>query len=189
MLRGYLSRYYSEDGGAPDGGTPPSAQPPAQSVATFTQEQLNAALAEEKRKWKRQQDEAAAEAKRKADEDAKAKAGEWEKLANERAARVTELEQADATAQERLAAYEGVLTAQIKARAKALPEAARAKLPDGDPLAQLAWLDAVEAAVQAATPAVTKPVLRTPAGGTGSTAPQSASDLVAAKRASGDYVL
>jgi hypothetical protein len=88
-----------------------------------------------------------------------------------------------------VSAYENVLTAQIKARVKALPEAARSKLPEGDPLSQIAWLDAVEAAVEAAMPTAPRPPLRTPIGGTSTSTNITPSDLAANKRASGDYAL
>ncbi len=145
----------------------------------------NALRAELDAKAKREQAERAAADK------AAAERGEWERLASERAARVVELEQTSTIAAERIAAYEGVLTAQIKARVKALPEAARSKLPESDPLSQLNWLDAVEAAVQAATPTAPRPPLRTPPGpgGAHSTTTIQSADLVAAKRASGDYAL
>jgi hypothetical protein len=149
----------------------------------LTQEQFNAALAAEKRKWQQAQAAEVAEAGRKAAEQEAAAKGEWERLANERGAKVTELEQSTVGATERLAAYEDVLTAQIKARVKTLPEAARSKLPEGNPLSQLAWLDAVEAAVAAATPT---PPRQTPPGGgrtSASSAAPSMDAIIADKRA------
>jgi hypothetical protein len=60
--------YRDADTGQPSGGTPPPAEPPAQSAATLTQDQFNAALADEKRKWKQAQAAEVAEAARKAAE-------------------------------------------------------------------------------------------------------------------------
>jgi hypothetical protein len=181
--------YRDADTGQPSGGTPPPAEPPAQSAATLTQDQFNAALADEKRKWKQAQAAEVAEAARKAAEAEAATKGEFEKLANERAARLSQIEAEQATTAARVSAYENVLTAQIKARVKALPEAARSKLPEGDPLSQIAWLDAVEAAVEAAMPTAPRPPLRTPIGGTSTSTNITPSDLAANKRASGDYAL
>lgn len=127
-----------------------------------------------------------AEQQRAADE-AAAKRGEFETLANERAAKLakTEAEKADADAQ--LTAYRGVLEQQVKARLKALPEAARAKLPDADPLSQIAWLDAVEAAVAATAPAMPRGTPTGPRGSGSEAPPRDLPDLRASKMAHIDY--
>lgn len=131
-----------------------------------------------------------AEQQRAADAE-KAKRGEFETLANDRAAALAKIEAEKASADEQLSGYRAVIESQVKARIKALPEAARAKLPDTDPLSQMAWLDAVEAAVQAAAPTQPMAPRGTPSGGRGGTmAPgNTAADLIARKRQSGDYSL
>ena len=164
---------------------PTPAQPPASGAASFTQEQLNAAIAEEKRKWKRQQDEAAAEVKRKADEEARIKAGEFESVANERATRITALEAEHTAASEQLTRYQEEMERQIKARLKVLPEEIRAMAPEGDALTRFAWLEKAEAAAKTLTATRTP---GTPAGPRGSGVAASggaanADDLKAQKRA------
>lgn len=103
----------------------------------------------ELRTWKEKQEAHA----RKQQEDAAKQRGEWEQLANERGQRVTELETTAQTAQERAERYQQVLEAQVKERIKALPEASRKLVPDGDPLDQLTWLNALDAAIAAQQPA------------------------------------
>jgi hypothetical protein len=167
---------------------PTPAQPPASSAATLTQEQFNAALAEEKRKWKAQQDAAAAEIKRKADEAAAAEKGEFEKLATDRATRIAALEAEHTTAAEQLTKYQEEMERQIKARLRALPEEIRAMAPEGDALMRFAWLEKAEQAAQKLAATRTP---GTPPGPRGSGAVPAANptDLIAQKRASGDYAL
>lgn len=180
--------------------TEPAQPPPAPSAAitpAFTQEQFNAALAEEKRKWKKQQDETAAELKRKADDEAAAARGEFEKIAGERGARVTaletELEGLRTSTQERLTALETEMGRQIKARLKELPEEIKAMAPEGDTLTRFAWLDKAEAAAAklTAAPSAPKPPLGTPPGprGSGTATNTHTPDLAAQKRQSGEYVV
>lgn len=169
--------------------TPSPAQPPASSAATFTQDQLNAAIAEEKRKWKAQQDAAADKARKDAEEKAAAEKGEFEKLATDRATRITALEAEQAGAAERVAAYEAEMERQIKARLRSLPEEIRAMAPEGDTLTRFAWLDKAE---QAAAKLAATRTPGTPPGprGTGAAPPSSATagaDALAQKRAGGGY--
>lgn len=168
----------------------PIAQPPAPTpAATLTQEQFNAALAEEKRKWKVQQDTAAADIKRKAEEAAALEKGEFEKLASDRAARIAALESEHGTATEQLTRYQEEMERQVKARLRNLPEEIKALDPGGDVLTRFAWLEKAEAAaaklVTQAAPRGTPPGPR----GNGATPMPGAADLIAEKRASGEYAL
>lgn len=85
----------------------------------------------------------ALEAARKADEDKRlADQQEWQKLAEQRAARISELEPVAKRVQEIAEA----LQATVKARVERLPEDMRGLVPEyEDPRKTLAWLDANEA--------------------------------------------
>lgn len=161
----------------------PSASPPA-TPAPLTQEQVNAIIADERRKWKQQQDAAAAKVRQEAEEAAAASRGEFEKLATERASRIAQLETEHTTATERLAAYQSEMERQIKARLRTLPEEIRAMAPDGDALTRYAWLEKAEAA--AAKLVAIVPTNGTPAGPRGvgtAVAGATDTDLLAKKRA------
>jgi hypothetical protein len=176
-------------GTQPGAGTPPAPQPEAPK---FTQDDVNRMIADEKRKLKQQQDEAATKIKREAEEKAALEKGEFEKLANERGARLQQVEAEAMTATERISAYEAEMERQFKARLKALPEEIREMEPGGDMLTRFAWLPKAEAAAVklAATP-VARPILSSPGGprGTGHSTTTHGPDLAAQKRASGDYSL
>lgn len=167
----------------PAGNPGPVDPQPQPSAAAFTQDDVNRFLADERRKWKQQQDQAAARARQEAEEAAAKEKGEFEKLAGERGARLEAIEREHQSAQAALAARDALLEQQVKARLKNLPEAARSKMPAGDVIAQISWLDAVEAATQAALPRTPG----TPGGPRGSGAPGAPanplSDLIAEKRA------
>jgi hypothetical protein len=156
----------------------------------LTQEQFNAALAEEKRKWKQQQDAIADRARKDAEDKAAQEKGEFEKLASERGQRLAQIEAEHATANEQLTAYREEMERQIKARLRSLPEEIRAMAPEGDSLVRFAWLEKAEAAA-AKLAATTTP--GTPAGPRGSGTPPSptagSSDAMARKKASGDYAV
>lgn len=187
---------HDDDPGTPSGGNPPApapaspppVQPQASSAATFTQEQLNAALAEEKRKWKKQQDEAAAKARQEAEEKAALEKGEFEKLAGERGSRLAQIETEHTTLQERHTALTEAMEAQIKQRIKLLPEEMRELLGDGDVLARYTQLGKLEAAAAKLTTVPrgpgTPPGPR-PAGGNTPPAP----DVATAKRSTINYDL
>ena len=136
------------DAGAP-GGTPTGAgtQPAPTAGATLTQEQVNAILADEKRTWKRQQDEAAAKVKREAEEAAAKQAGEWEKLATTAATERDRVTAEHTTATERLTALTDAMEKQIKARIKALPDELQGLIPDtADVLTRYELIGKAEAA-------------------------------------------
>ncbi|RTL01216.1 MAG: hypothetical protein EKK59_03335 [Neisseriaceae bacterium] len=168
--------------------TPPTPEAPASPAAatppTLTQEQVNAIIADERRKWKQQQDAIATKARQEAEEAAAASRGEFEKLASERAARIAQLETEHTTAAEQLAAYQSEMERQVKARLRALPEEIRAMAPDGDALTRFAWLEKAEAA--AAKLIAVVPTNGTPAGPRGvgtAVAGATDTDLLAKKRA------
>lgn len=130
--------------GASEGsGTPPA---PTAGERVFTQAELNAFLAEERRKAdeKRKADEARARAQ--AAEEAAAKAGEWQTVAEQRKA-AAEAAQAE---RDRLQAERDDLAAvverTIKARLKSLPDELAALAPEGTPAQRLAWLENAEKA-------------------------------------------
>lgn len=127
---------------------------------------------------KREQDERTA-----ADAQAKQK-GEWERLANERQARLDKIEAELPTVASRADAYATAMEAQIKARIKALPEELRDLMPDGDVLTRYDQLGKLEAAAAKLTLAPPAP-RGTPPGGRTSAAPSSngLADIIAEKRA------
>ena len=151
----------------PAGTTPapaePAAQPPAPpSAASFTQDDLNRIVAEERRKWQQAQKDATDKAKREADEQARVKAGEFEAVATERQQRLSALEAEHTTATERVTAMTEAMERQIKARLKALPEELRDLIGTGDVLAQYEQLGKLEAAAAKLAPA--QPAPRVPGG-------------------------
>lgn len=179
-------RAQQTDAGATGGTQTGSGTQPANDAgATLSQEQFNAALAAEKRKWKQEQETAAQRAKQEAEDAAATQRGEFERLAGERAARITALEQEQTTTTERLTAYEAEMERQIKARLKALPEEIRAMAPEGDALARYAWLEKAEAAASKLAASRTPGTPSGPrgTGGTQSAAPGNQQDLIAQKRA------
>lgn len=181
-------------GGTPAGtGTQPVQQAEAPKPG-FTQDQLNAAIAEEKRRWKKQQDDEAKELQRKADEAAAVQRGEFEKIANERGARATELEGQLEGTQAQLTALTEAMEKQIKARIKPLPDELREMIPESaDVLTRYELVGKAElaAAKLSAIPPAPKPPLGTPPGprGSGTSNTTHTPDLVAQKRAGGEYAV
>lgn len=164
-------------------------QPDTSGDRRFTQDEINAILAREKKQWRADEDTKIARARQQADDEAKAKQGEFQALADQRATKITELEAKSQGAEERLTAISEAMEKQAKARMKALPEEIRAMAPEGDVLALYTWLEKAEAAAaklgtQAPRPNGTPPGPR----GTGAASVVSnTADLIAQKRASGDY--
>jgi acyl-CoA reductase-like NAD-dependent aldehyde dehydrogenase len=165
----------------------PQTQPPVVPSAAFTQDQFNAAIAEEKRKWKQQQTAEVAEAARKAAETEAAAKGEFEKLATERGTRLQALEAEHTTTTTRADALATAMEAQIKARIKALPDELRDLLVDGDVLTRYEQLGKLEAAAAKLVPAAPAPRRDSPSGprgpGSGPTPQSNNADLIAEKRA------
>lgn len=170
--------------------------PPAEAQKTDTAEHMipKARFDEvngELQKLRRAQQQAEQAAKAESDRQAAAK-GEFEKLANERGARVEALERDHATATERLTSLTEAMEAQIKARIKGLPDELKDMIPDtADVLTRYDLVGKAEvAATKLTAPASPpRPPLRTPQGGGTGTTNTSSSDLLAQKRASGEYVL
>jgi hypothetical protein len=166
---------------------------PQQPAGTLTQEQFNAALAAERRKWKTDQEAATAKAQRDAEEAAKAKQGEFQSLAEQRAARIAELEATEAGKAERLTALETEIKQQTDARLKALPkEIAEMKPETDDPLIVYRWLARAEQAAAKLTgqqPPRNPGTPPGPRGGGVNPTAGAGGDTVAAKRASGDYTM
>lgn len=189
MLRGWNQPLYAADSGADAASsaetknTDPAQQEHMIPKSRF--DEVNTALAELKA-WKaeREKEAAAAEAARKSQEEAEAaQRGEFEKLANERAAKLKEIEAQHASTAERIKAYEEAMEAQYKQRLKALPEAIRDLAPSGDTLTRYNWL----ATAETAAAKLAKPEVRgTPSGprgtGTSSNASTSSDDLKQQKR-------
>ena len=158
------------------------AAPPSSEERTFTQADLDRIIRER-----------LADEKRRADEKAKLKAGEFEQVANERATRITQLEEENKTTKEQYDALVRLIDAENKERIKALPAEMRDLVPMGDVLAQREWLTKAEkAAAKLSSTQPTSPVSTpgTPSGprGTGAaSANTSINDVIAQKRRSGHY--
>lgn len=128
----------------PQPGTDPAPNPePAKPEPKFTQEQLNSFLKSEKDKWaaKAEADRKAAEDKAK--EDALKEQGEFKTLADQRAARITELEaetgQVESLTQERDAAL-AVVTGFVEQELKDAPDYVRDAIADKSPVDQFAYI-------------------------------------------------
>lgn len=138
-------------GGEP--GNNPGTQPGADTQtanagATFTQEQVNAFLAEERRKLQAQQKAAEQKARQEAADTAAAEQGKFRELADTREARIKDLEPQLTTTQERVAALEALIAKEIEEGIKDLPAELRAMKPDGDVLVQRDWLSKARKAAQ-----------------------------------------
>ena len=167
---------------APQAGEAAPSSTTTDHPRAFSQEDLNRILAANKREWEKQ-------AKRAADDAKAAAQGEFQTLAEQRAARIAELEQQATTAAAIVERYQAEVQAEVDARVKQLPQELRALQPDGDPLVVYAWLKKAEAAASkltAATAAHATPP--GPAGtGGGPFVTATPADVIARKRASGIY--
>ena len=175
--------------------TDPAASPASQLQASnpaegtpiapvFNQDQVNKLIAAERRKIE-------AENKRKADEAAAAAAGQWQTLAEQRAAEVASIRTASEQLQTQLDTALELINAEAERRIKALPAELRAMKPEGDALALYSWLPKAEAAAQKLAKPADAPAAGTPAGprgaGSAPTGGISTTELINRKRASGDY--
>lgn len=196
MLRGYLKPLHTADTGAT------ADQPSAETKKPDTNQQEHMipksrfdevnTQAQELAEWKRKREaaDAAADKQRQADADKAAhEKGEFEKLASDRAARIAALESEHGTATEQLTKYQEEMERQVKARLRSLPEEIKALDPGGDVLTRFAWLEKAEAAAAKlagqAAPRGTPPGPR----GNGATPAPGSADIIAQKKASGDYAL
>lgn len=205
MIKGMFGpqTYYAADagaGGAPAAQTtgdatgqpvPPegTAQDGGEQAAAFSQADLNRILAQERRLWQKQQEEAATRARQQAEDEARAKQGEYQQLAEQRATRLTQMETEQQQASERLTAYQTAMEQQLKARLRALPEEIRAMDPGGDVLQRYDWVAKAEAAAQKLAVQRTPGTPSGPEGTGGSQVLSNGSveSIIAQKRASGDY--
>ena len=134
---------------------------------TFTQAELDAIVKERLDRAKSTSEKAQAEAAKKAADEAAAKNGEWQKLAEARAAEIAEAskklgELESATA--RLAEYEATIKLQADAAKKDLPAHILSLLDALPPVKQLEWL-AKNASVLGQRPTQTIPGTPPPASG------------------------
>jgi hypothetical protein len=134
---------------------------------TFTQAELDAIVKERLDRAKSASEKAQAEAAKKAADDAAAKNGEWQKLAETRAAEIAivsaklgELE----TAKTQLAEYEAAIKLQADTAKKDLPAHILSLLDALPPVKQLEWL-AKNASVLGQRPTQTIPGTPPPASG------------------------
>ena len=169
--------------GAGTGGSTSAATTP-EGEKRFTQAEVNAFLAEERRKAdeKRKADEARAKAQ--AAEAAAKESGEWKTLAETVTHERDRLSAEHTATTERYAALAGQVEALIKAQLKELPDEIAALAPGGDDLA--ARLEWVAKARKAASKVATAQTPGTPSGprgaGAAAVVQPSQADLIEQKR-------
>jgi hypothetical protein len=126
----------------------PAPAPPAASgeSETFTKEQIEALIKDRLDRQRAQFEAQRAQAERQAHEAALVEQQKWQELAEQRAAELAKL----TPVAERVTALESLMSAQISARAAALPPALRELEPVDAPIeTRLAWLEKAHAAAQA----------------------------------------
>jgi|GEM_PF-6317656 len=178
-------------GSIPGAGSGTGTQPATPAAdRTFTQSELNALLAEDRRKAKQAADAETARAKAAAAEAAAASAGEWQSVAEQRKAAAEAAEaRADAVQAERDALALEV-EEEIKPRLRALPLELRELMPaDGTSAQRLAAVRKLEAAavklgsMAAAAPQRGSPPGPRGIGGLAAPVSTAQADLIAEKRA------
>jgi hypothetical protein len=125
----------------------PAPAPPAASgeSETFTKEQIEALIKDRLDRQRAQFEAQRAQAERAAQEAALVEQQKWQELAEQRAAELAKL----TPVAERVTALESLMSAQISARAAALPPALRELEPVDAPIeTRLAWLEKAHAAAQ-----------------------------------------
>jgi hypothetical protein len=125
----------------------PAPAPPAASgeSETFTKEQIEALIKDRLDRQRAQFEAQRAQAERQAHEAALVEQQKWQELAEQRAAELAKL----TPVAERVTALEALMSAQISARAAALPPALRELEPVDAPIeTRLAWLEKAHAAAQ-----------------------------------------
>jgi hypothetical protein len=125
----------------------PAPAPPAASgeSETFTKEQIEAVINVRLDRQRAQFEAQRAQAERAAQEAALVEQQKWQELAEQRAAELAKLQ----PMAERVTALEALMSAQISARAAALPPALRELEPVDAPIeTRLAWLEKAHAAAQ-----------------------------------------
>lgn len=134
---------------------------------TFTQAELDAIIKERLAREKTASEKAQAEAAKKAADDAAAQNGEWQKLAETRAAEIAEANKKLGeleTAKTQLAEYEAAIKLQADTAKKDLPAHILSLLDALPPVKQLEWL-AKNASVLGQRPTQTIPGTPPPASG------------------------
>jgi DNA-binding transcriptional MerR regulator len=139
----------------------------------FTQADLDRIVSDRIAREKDAEKERTKKAQEAAREQERIKAGELQAVAEERAAKLADLEPKVATLTETLTARDDLIEQLIKPRVKALPEEFQALLPDGDIAARVTALLKVEKAAEKAQ-ALRSP--GTPSGPRGSGAQSSVSN-------------
>ena len=125
----------------------PAPVPPADQgePTTFTKEQIEAIIRDRLDRQRAQFEAQRAQAERQAHEAALVEQQKWQELAEQRAAELAKL----TPVAERVTALEALMSAQISARAAALPPALRELEPVDAPIeTRLAWLEKAHAAAQ-----------------------------------------
>jgi hypothetical protein len=125
----------------------PAPVPPADQgePTTFTKEQIEAIIRDRLDRQRAQFEAQRAQAERAAQEAALVEQQKWQELAEQRAAELAKL----TPVAERVTALESLMSAQISARAAALPPALRELEPVDAPIeTRLAWLEKAHAAAQ-----------------------------------------
>jgi hypothetical protein len=125
----------------------PAPVPPADQgePTTFTKEQIEALIKDRLDRQRAQFEAQRAQAERQAQEAALVEQQKWQELAEQRAAELAKL----TPVAERVTALESLMSAQISARAAALPPALRELEPVDAPIeTRLAWLEKAHAAAQ-----------------------------------------
>jgi hypothetical protein len=125
----------------------PAPAPPAASgeSETFTKEQIEALIKDRLDRQRAQFEAQRAQAERQAHEAALVEQQKWQELAEQRAAELAKL----TPMAERVTTLESLMSAQISARAAALPPALRELEPVDAPIeTRLAWLEKAHAAAQ-----------------------------------------
>lgn len=145
MLRGF----FSADTGQPQGGTgEQTATEPVKTEKTFTQAELEAIVKDRLDRAQRKAAEQADKARQDAEAKALAEQGEFKTLAEQRAARIAELEQATEAGKatgKALERYQAAVQAMIAPQLAGLPDAIQARIKALDPIEQLEWITALGA--------------------------------------------
>jgi hypothetical protein len=137
---------------AQNGGAPAAMAKAAVSFATEEefQKRVDDMLKERLERERRKAEEKAQKAREQAEAEAAAKNGEWQKLAEQRAARLMEVEPALAEAAGKAERYAQALEVQLAALRKDVPKSLLALLDKLDVVEQLTWLAANPEAVKTA---------------------------------------
>lgn len=152
MPRGYIGRRMSADTGQPSGESVTTAAEPVKTEKTFTQAELDAIVKDRLERAQRKAQETEAKARADAEAKALAEQGEFKTLAEQRAQRIAELEQAteaSKSVEKERDRYQAALRSHLDAQRAELPAHILALLDKLDVADQLEWISANRAAVVA----------------------------------------